>query len=114
MKVDELLESMRANPDALATYSGSGVSNGCTGNKECTEAELAQDDVYWWKKNLKAGLPGAATTLVTVTSAVAPSKMATVKIDVMWSERNKDASSDSSSVDRTYTTTANICTEIPC
>ncbi len=115
MKVEELFESMRANPNALAEYAGDGASKGCTGTIDCTDAELAQDDVYWWKQNLLAGLPAAATTVVTVTPAVAPSKMATVKIDITWSERNKDTTEGAdSSVSKTYTTTANICTEIPC
>ena len=111
MKVDELIESMRANPSELASYTGGGVNNGCTGAKSCTAAELAADDVYWWKQNLKAGLPGAATTAVTYTAAVAPSKMATVKVDVNWKERDRDSGG---SIDKTYTTTAYICTEIPC
>lgn len=111
MKVDELIESMRANPSALSTYTGAGVSNACTGTKTCTAAELAADDVYIWKQNLKAGLPGAATTAVSVTAATAPSKMATVKVDVSWKERNKDTGG---SIDKTYSTTAFICTEIPC
>jgi type IV pilus assembly protein PilV len=111
MKVEELLESMRANPAALSTYSGGGTNNACTGTKVCSDVELAQDDVYWWNENLKAGLPSAVITAVTVTPAVAPSKMATVKVDLSWKERDKDSSS---SIDKTYTTTANICTEIPC
>jgi type IV pilus assembly protein PilV len=112
MKVEELFESMRANPNALATYVGGGADKGCSGTStECSEVELAQDDVYWWKKNLKAGLPGAATTVVTVTPAVAPSNMATVKIDVTWNERDTDSAG---SVSKTYTTTSFICTEIPC
>jgi type IV pilus assembly protein PilV len=114
MKVDELIESMRANPTVLSDYTGTGANNACTASKKCTESELAQDDVFWWKKNLKAGLPGAATSVVAVTPPVAPSKMATVRVDLSWSERNKDASSEASSVSRTYSTTANICTEIPC
>ena len=115
MKVEELFESMRANPAALSTYAGAGANNACTGTKNCSAVELAQDDVYWWKQNLKAGLPGAATSAVTVTPAVAPSRMATVKVDVTWSERNKGASqADASSVSRTYTATAHICTAIPC
>ena len=117
MKVDELIESMRANNTsaALAAYAaagaGDGTDNGCTGTMECTAVQMAQDDIFWWKKNLTAGLPGAATTSVTLTPAVAPSKMATVKVDINWSERNKDAAG---SVAKTYTTTATICTEIPC
>lgn len=111
MKVDELIESMRSNASELATYAGAGTSNGCTGTKTCTSAELAADDVYWWKQNLKAGLPGAVTSAVSVTAATAPSKMATVKVDVSWKERDKDTGG---SIDKTYSTTAFICTEIPC
>jgi hypothetical protein len=41
--------------------------------------------------------------------------MAIVKIDITWSERNKDTSGGAaSSISKTYTATANICTEIPC
>lgn len=113
MKVEELFESMRANSSAaaLAAYTGAGANNSCSGSKECTDVELAQDDVYWWKQNLKAGLPGAATTSVTYTAAVAPSKMATMAIAVNWQERNKDATG---SVSKSYTTAVNICTVIPC
>ncbi len=117
MKVDELIESMRANNTAaaLAAYAaagaGNGTDNGCTGATICSDVQMAQDDVFWWKKNLAAGLPGAATTTVTLTPAVAPSKMATVKVDINWKERSKDAGG---SVSKTYTTTATICTAIPC
>jgi len=119
MKVDELLESMRANPSAaaLTAYAAAGADDGinhaCTGTKNCTEEELAQDDVFWWKLNLTAGLPDAATTTttVTVTDAVAPSKMATVTITLNWSERNNAAEG---SVNKTYTSTANICSETLC
>ena len=119
MKVDELFESMRANPsaDALTAYAaagaGAGINHACTGTKNCTEAELAQEDVFWWKLNLTAGLPDAATTTtsVTVTNAVAPSNMATVTITMNWSERNKDAAG---SINKTYSSTANICSETPC
>ena len=111
MKVEELFESMRANPASLATYAGGGANNACTDVKNCTAAELAQDDVYWWKENLKAGLPADAATVVTVTPATAPSSMATVTVEVSWKERDRDSSG---SVSKSYSTTANICTAIPC
>jgi type IV pilus assembly protein PilV len=111
MKVEELFESMRANPAGLASYTGAGTHNACTGSNNCTQAELAQDDMYWWKLNLKAGLPDTVTTAVTHTAAIAPSKMATVKIDINWKERDRDSIG---SVDKTYTTITNICTGIPC
>ena len=111
MKVEELFESMRANPAALDSYTGDGTNNACTGSKNCTQAELAQDDMYWWKQNLTAGLPDSVTTAVIYTAATAPSKMATIQVDISWSERDRDSSG---SVDKTYTTTTNICTGTPC
>ncbi len=118
MKVDALFESMRVNAsaDALTAYAaagaGVGFDHGC-GINTCDKVQLAQEDVFWWKLNLTAGLPDAETTTtsVAVTNAVAPSKMATVTITVKWNERNKDAKG---SIDRTYTSIANICSEIPC
>lgn len=111
MKVDEVLESMRANPGALAIYEGAGAANNCWDTAVCTEAQLAEDDVYWWQKNLKAGLPSTAAGVVKVTAATAPSKMATVEITVSWKERNKTATG---SVDKSFKTTAYICTAVPC
>lgn len=119
LKVDELFESMRAHPSAtaLAAYEANGASTGtnnaCTGTKVCTEAEMAQDDIYWWKQNLQAGLPATAdtTTSVVVAPAMAPSKMATVTVTVSWKERSKDASG---SVTKNYTAISNICNEVPC
>jgi len=111
MKVEELFESMRANPTALASYTGDGQNNACTGTKICTPAQLALDDVYWWKQDLKAGLPSTAKTTVTVTPAAAPSKMVTVSIEASWKERDKDSEG---SVGKSYTAATNICTEIPC
>ncbi|VAW53050.1 hypothetical protein MNBD_GAMMA05-1953 [hydrothermal vent metagenome] len=111
MKVDELFESMRANSTVLSAYVSAGTFNDCTGSTVCTPTQLAGDDVYWWKRNLKAGLPDAAIVVVAVTAATPPSRLAEVTIDVSWAERDK---SSTGSVNKSYTTTANICTEIPC
>jgi len=111
MKVDELFESMRVNPSVLASYTGAGVDHLCTGTKICTPLELAEEDVFWWQQNLKAGLPSTVTTVVALTAPVAPSKMATVNVSVSWKERNKNAAG---SVDKTYATTSTICIAEPC
>lgn len=117
MKVDELFESMRANSSAaaLAAYAtasaGAGTDNSCTGTKDCTGTQLAQEDVFWWKKNLKAGLPDAATATVAVTAPAGASKMAVATITVAWKERSKDSEV---ATDKSYVSTANICTENPC
>ncbi len=125
MKVEELFESMRANPTVLDTYvasgAGAGVANACSGAQGCTYAALALDDIFWWKQNLKAGLPSATSittsvavvpaSSVPIVPAAAASNLATVTVTVNWSERNKDSST---SVVKTYTDSANICTAIPC
>lgn len=119
MKVEELFESMRSHPSAtaLAAYealgASAGTNNSCTGSNDCTEVELVQDDIYWWKQNLQAGLPATAdtTTSVVVVPAVAPSRLATVTVTVSWKERNKDATG---SVTKSYTSTSNICNAVPC
>ena len=112
MKVDELFESMRANPGGMANYTGAGADNGCTGTKNCSAAELAADDVFWWKKNITAGLPGSASTTVVITPATAPSKLARAQVTITWDER--DDTADGGSVAQTYTITSEICTENPC
>ncbi len=112
MKVEELLESMRVNPTplALAAYDaageGPGTDNTCA-TVACTPDQLAQEDIFWWKKNLMAGLPGTATTVVTYTPALPPSMMATVQVDVNWTERDKNSGA---SLARMYSTIADICT----
>ena len=116
MKVEELLESMRSNPTppALLAYAaagaGPGTDNGCSTGTDCTYPELAQDDIYWWQKNLTAGLPGSVTTSVVYSAPVGTSKIATVTVNVNWSERDKSATG---SVSKIYTTTSDICTNLP-
>lgn len=111
MKVDELFESMRANPTGLASYVGAGIDNGCSGSMECSAVRLAEDDVFWWEQNLQAGLPSAATTVVTFTAPVPPSRMATVSIAVNWVERDTKALG---SVSKSFSSTTSICTLEPC
>lgn len=114
MKVDELFESMRANlstdPGVLLAYEGAGADKGCIASK-CDSLSLAQEDVFWWRKNLKAGLPGAAVSTVVVTPAAVPSKMATVKISISWDERKQNAVG---SDNKTYEATSYICFTEPC
>ncbi len=112
MKAEELLESMRVNSTVLGDYAGSGggANNSCS-TANCSPNELAQDDLFWWSKNLKAGLPDAAQATIAVKAAAAGSKMATVTVEVKWDERDKDVGG---SIARKFTTTSSICTEFPC
>ena len=117
MKVDELLESMRVNSSAaaLTAYAAANpaTNNSCSAALTCSATDLAEDDIYWWKQNLKAGLPGAATSTVAVTNATT-SKMAVVVVTVSWKERHTTDETNTTGVDKSYTVTANICNEIPC
>ena len=116
MKMDELFESMRANSSAtaltayIAGEADMGTDNGCIA-AACTVAQLAQEDIFWWKKNLKAGLPDAATATVAVVAAVVPSKMSMATITIEWQERSRDTEV---AVDKSFSVAANICTENPC
>ena len=117
MKVDELFESMRANSTSLAlsayqtASAGDGTDNSCTTAAGCSGTELAQEDIFWWKKNLKAGLPDAATATVAVSDLALPSLMRTATITITWEERNKDSEEAS---EKTFIASANICTANPC
>jgi len=125
MKVDELLESIRINPSviALTEYAakgdGVGAPHNCT-TAACSAVQLAEEDIFWWKQNLTAGLPATADTKTEVTmvppNPILPSKMAQVTVTINWKERNldKDLAGASASVDKSYSTTANICTMDPC
>ncbi len=119
MKVEELLESMRANPSALAAYAAAGTGdkgkNCSTGTIACSPDELAVDDIFWWNQNLTAGLPLVATT-TTLIEHIPPaltSNMATVTITVNWNERDPDAATVAGVV-RSYAATASICVAVPC
>lgn len=118
MKVDEMFESMRSNPSTTAltayevagTSAGTGTDNGCTAGI-CTDVQLAQEDIFWWKKNLKAGLPDSATATIEVSDLVLPSLMRTTTITIAWQERDKDSEV---AADKTYVANTNICTANPC
>jgi len=112
MKVDELFESMRANPAVLPTYMNPGTFNDCS-NVDCTPTQLAQEDVYWWQENLKAGLPDSITTTtsVVVLAPTLPSRLSTVTVTVNWLERSKTTTSGES---KTYSMETDICTLLPC
>ncbi len=112
MKAEELLESMRVNSTVLGDYADAGGGTACS-TATCSPEELAQDDLFWWNENLKAGLPADPEVVITVTPPAAKSKMATVTVGISWDERNKDKGGDSS-VTRSFSTTSSICTGVPC
>ncbi len=103
VKVDEILESMRSNTTALLSYSAGtadmGTDNGCSQTtvaaSACTAAQMAQDELFRWKRSLIDSLPNNAgtTASVVITPAVAPSTLNLVVVSVNWSERDLETGS---------------------
>ena len=80
----ERADRIRVNPTALAAYAGAGGNNSCrNGAGDCTAAEMAADDLFWWQQDLGQRLPPGATGTV----AVAPGAITDqYTITVTWSE----------------------------
>jgi len=67
--VADLADRIRANARATDAYAGSAVDNGCTnGANDCSPAQLAQEDLWWWQRDIGLRLPSGATGVVSVTS----------------------------------------------
>lgn len=100
VKVEEILESMRSNPGALANYAAGtadmGVDNGCSQTgvpaAACTPAQMAADELFRWKRSLIEALPNnaATTASVIITPPVPPQTLTLVVVTVNWSERDLD------------------------
>jgi type IV pilus assembly protein PilV len=114
MKVDEIVENMRANQSAITSYSAGtsdpGADNGCrqsasTAASVCTIDELAKDDVFHWKDSLKTVLPATAATTasIVVIPPVAPEVLSTVAVTVNWSERDVDKKNTAIAMNYTVT-----------
>ena len=100
MKVEEILESMRSNPTAIADFAAGtadmGTDNGCSQTTvaaaNCTSTQMAQDELFRWKRSLIEALPNnaATTASVVVTPPAPPATMNLVVVSVNWSERDLD------------------------
>ena len=115
MKADEILESMRANPTVLASYSAgtgdNGTDNGCsqtgTPASVCTPAQQAADDIFRWKRSLTDALPNNAqsTASVVVTAPVPPETLSNIVVTINWGERDVD---NGGGVNMNYSVTAQM------
>ena len=100
VKVEEILESMRSNPAAIADFAAGtadmGTDNGCSQTTvaaaNCTSTQMAQDELFRWKNSLIEALPNnaATTASVVITPPVPPAIMNLVVVSVNWSERDLD------------------------
>ncbi len=131
IKTEEMFERIRNNPvmldpdpvvnPAAGSYVSDildlGDNNGChdhTVLNICTSAEMARDDIYNWKTNLKASLPnnpGTTASIGVVAKDLALQPTATVTIKVNWQERNPETQIMDT---MTYTVSAHICDSATC
>ena len=128
IKAEEMFERIRNNPVALdpansvsasyvATAGDQGdnyVCNDSTNTVElCTYDEIARDDIYNWKTDLRNSLPdnNNTTASIEVVPKTAGNPTATVTITINWQERNQGAQSMDT---MSYSVTAHICDNTQC
>jgi len=57
--VADMADRIRANSVGQAAYSGLAGDNDCVnGADDCSPAELAADDLFWWTQSIGGRLPG--------------------------------------------------------
>jgi type IV pilus assembly protein PilV len=79
----DMADRIRANPTAGAAYTGVGAANGCVnGDVDCTPAQIATSDLFWWRSDLVARLPGGAAVI----GFAAGGGLNTYTITINWNE----------------------------
>ena len=121
IKAIEIIERMRANPTAALNYAVStadtGTDNGCNDVggplNRCVPADLAADDIFNWKNDLKSALPNNVNTTasINVTAPAAGQALTAVTVTINWRERQIDSQA---LVDQSYTVSTNMCGALQC
>ena len=99
--VEDILDRMRANPTQVVAYTvdvaGVGTDGGCSdvvgsagspnvvtsAATACTAAQVADDDLYRWKRSLGPNV----TASIAVVAPVAPRVLNMVTVTIIWTER---------------------------
>ncbi len=92
----DMADRIRANAQGRLSYVGNGVGNGTAGANsncvngvaDCTPAQMASDDLFWWYEDAKNLLPVGRSASVAV-APVPPVDQYT--ITVSWPERGQQA-----------------------
>jgi len=88
-----MADRIRANANGVGAYVGAAAGNGfagtpanncVNGNSDCTAAQLALDDWFWWYENVKDQMPEGRQASVRVVNA-APVNVYTIVLQ--WPER---------------------------
>lgn len=121
VKVEEMMERIRNNPGAVTKYavgtSDSGQLFECNDYTppvvHCDGDELAADDIYYWKKELKDALPALGTTasIDVDTALINSAPVNAVTITINWQERDPEAEA---MIDMNYSSTTHICDITTC
>ena len=79
----DVADRIRANTRAFGAYTGGGVNNNCVdGGIDCTNLEMAANDIFLWQQQAAAYLPGGTVGIVFDNGVVPP----TYEITITWNE----------------------------
>ena len=91
----DMADRIRANANGGAAYALAAAGNGTAGTagnacvegaNDCTPAQLAADDWFWWYESVKTQLPENRTANIQVVNAV---PVTVYTISVNWPERGQ-------------------------
>jgi type IV pilus assembly protein PilV len=86
--VADMADRIRANSLGDAAYSGAAAANNCVGGAvDCTPAQMAADDLFWWLQGVEARLPGGDAAI----AYAAGPDTDQYTITVTWTEPGVDA-----------------------
>ena len=121
IKSGEIMERIRANPTQVLSYVSSagvaGTNNGCNdlagAVKRCTPAEMAADDIYNWKADLKSALPDNSDTTASIAVTVpgAGEALTAVTVTINWKERLPGSKALQ---DQSYSVSSTVCGSLQC
>jgi len=79
----DVADRIRANPRAFVAYEGAGANNNCVAaGIDCTNLEMADNDIFLWQQQAADYLPGGSVAIVFDNGVIPP----TYEITVTWNE----------------------------
>ena len=84
---NDIGDRIRANKTAGAAYAGAAADKSCNGTTDCSAADMAAHDLFLWREQITATMPGMVGT-VAVDTATVP---ATYTVTLTWREPGDDA-----------------------
>lgn len=86
----DLADRIRANRFGKEAYAGTGGQKDCMGiTKNCTQADMAANDLFLWQAQIDDLLPGTAAEsqgMVVYTAGATPNDPDNYRITVLWKE----------------------------